>query len=79
MDGVWEGVQLAEAPDLGEPRIFQTVVEDIKSVLIKGVGCTEQSNHVEEGELVLVDQGRCRERSRQKMQSWSRSAGVEAL
>ena len=52
---------------------------NIKSMLIKDVGWTKQSNHVEEGELVLVDKGRCRERSRQEMQGWSRGAGVEAL
>ena len=79
MDGVWEGVLLAEASDLGEPRIFETIVEDINPMLVEDVGWTEQSNHVEEGELVLVDQGRCRERSRQEMQGWSRGAGVEAL
>ena len=79
MDGVWEGVLLAEAPDLCEPGIFKAIVENINSMLIEDVGWTEQSNHVEEGELVLVDQGRCRERSRQEMQGWSRGAGVEAL
>ena len=70
---------MAEASDLGEPRIFETIVEGINPMLIENVGWTEQSNHVEEGELVLVDQGRCREGSRQEMQGWSRGAGVEAL
>ena len=70
---------MAEASDLGEPRIFETIVEGINPMLIENVGWTEQSNHVEEGELVLVDQGRCRERSRQEMESWSRGAGVETL
>ena len=34
---------------------------------------------MEEGKLVLVDQGRGRERSGQEMKGWSRSTEVEAL
>ena len=34
---------------------------------------------MEEGKLVFVDQGRGREGSRQEMEGWGRSTGVEAL
>ena len=34
---------------------------------------------MEEGVLVLVDQGRDREGSRQEMEGWGRITGVEAL
>ena len=42
-------------------------MEDVNPMLIEDVGWAQYSNHVEEGELVLVDQGRCREGTRQKM------------
>ena len=67
MHGVWKGVLLAEVPDLGEPRVFQAMVEDVNSMLVEDVRWAQHSNHVEEGELVLVDQGRCGEGPRQKM------------
>ena len=40
---------------------------------------TQECHHVEEGELVLMDQGRGREGPGQEVESRGRSAGVETL
>ena len=55
------------------------MVEDMYSVLVYGVGWAKESNHGEQSKLVFVDKSRSGERSRQEVQSWSRSVRVEAL
>ena len=37
------------------------MVEDIEAMLVENVAWTKEGHHVEEGELVLMDQCRCRE------------------
>ena len=55
------------------------VVEGIQAMLEEDVGWTKEGHHVEEGELVLVDQCRGRERARKEVQGWGWSLGVETL
>ena len=55
------------------------MVEDMYSVHVQGVGWAKESNHVEESKLVFMDKSRSGEGSRQEVQSWGRSARVEAL
>ena len=54
---------MAEIPDLGEPGVFKAMVEGINSMLEEDVFWAKESDHVEEGKLMLVDQGRRREGS----------------
>ena len=70
---------MAEVTNLGEPRVLNAVVEDINPMLVEDVGWAKECYHVEEGILVLVDQGSSREGSRQEVKGWGRSAGVQTL
>ena len=67
LEGVWEGVLLAEIPDLGKPGVLDAVVEDMKAVLVEDVGWAKEGHHVEECVLVLMYQCRGRERARQEV------------
>ena len=79
MHWVRERVLLAEVSDLGEPGVLDAVVEDVHPMPVEDVFRSQEGHHVEEGELVPVNQGRRRERSRQEVKSRGRSAGVESL
>ena len=70
---------VAKPSDLGEPGILYTMVEYINAMLEQDVARSQESHHVEEGVLVLVDQGGGRQGSRQKMESRARGAWVETL
>ena len=61
LEGVREGVLLGEISDLSEPGVLDAMVEDIEAMLVENVAWTKEGHHVEEGELVLMDQCRCRE------------------
>ena len=76
LERIWQRILLAEVTDLGEPRVLKAVVEDINPMLVEDVGWAQDCYHVEEGILVLVDQGREREGSRQEVEGWGRSVGV---
>ena len=67
---------MAEVMDLGEPRVLNAMVKDINPMLVEDVGWAKECYHVEEGILVLVDQGRGREGTRQEVEGWGWSAGV---
>ena len=73
LERIWQRILLAEVTDLGEPRVLKAVVEDINPMLVEDVGWAQDYYHVEEGILVLVDQGRDREGSRQEVKGWGRS------
>ena len=55
------------------------MMEYIYPVLMEDVIRPQECHHVEEGELVLVDQCRGREGARQEMECRGRSLGVETL
>ena len=67
MKRVWEGVLVAEESDLGKPRIPDAMMENMYTVLVENIVWSKERHHVEEGELVLVDQGRGGEGARQEM------------
>ena len=79
MQGIREGVLVAELSNLGKPGVFDAVMENINPVLVEDITRTQECNHVEKGELMLVDHCRGREGARQEMECWGRSAGVETL
>ena len=58
---------MAEVKDLGKPRVLDAMVKDMHSMLVEYVGWAKERHHVEEGELVLVDQGGGGEGARQEM------------
>ena len=70
---------MAELPYLGKPRVLDAVMEDVNPVLVEDITRSLECNHVEEGELVLVDHCRGREGAGQEMECRGRSAGVETL
>ena len=70
---------MAEISNLGKPGVLDVVMEYMYPVLIEDVTRSQECHHVEEGELVLVDQCRGREGARQEMECRGRSAGVETL
>ena len=61
MEGIWEGVLLAEVPHLGKPGVLDVVVENMYTMLVEDVVRAQDCNHMEEGELVLMEQSRGRE------------------
>ena len=67
---------MAEVTDLREPRVLNALVKDINPMLVEDVSWAKECYHVEEGILVLVDQSRGREGSRQEVEGWGRSVGV---
>ena len=67
MKGVWEGVLVTEESDLKKPRILDAMMENMYPVLEEDTIWAKERHHVEEGELVLVDQGRGGEGARQEM------------
>ena len=70
---------MAELSYLGKPGILDAVMENVNTVLVEDITRSQECHHVEEGELVLVDQCRGREGARQEMECRGRSAGVETL
>ena len=72
-------VLLAQVSDLGKPGVLHAMVKDVQPMLVEDVRGAEECNHVEEGELVFVDQCWGREGAGKEVQSWGRSGGVEAL
>ena len=48
-------------------------------MLVENVGGPQGGDHVEESELMLMDQCTYRDGSRKKVEGWGWSAGVEAL
>ena len=55
------------------------MVEDIQAMLMEDIIWAKKGHHVEEGELVLVNQCRGRERARQEVEGWGWSPRMEAL
>ena len=76
---VRERVLLAQVSDLGEPGVLDAMVEDMHPMPVEDVFRSQEGHHMEEGELVPVNQGRRREGSRQEVKSRGRGAGVESL
>ena len=58
---------VAEETDLGKPRISDAMMQNMYPVLVENIVWAKERHHVEEGELVLVDQGRGGEGARQEM------------
>jgi hypothetical protein len=48
-------------------------------MLVEGVVWSKQAHHVEQGELVLMEQSRGWERAREQVYSWGWGAGMESL
>ena len=48
-------------------------------MLVEGVVWSKQAHHVEQGELVLMEQSRGWERAREQVYSWGWGTGMEAL
>ena len=55
------------------------MVEDIQSMLEEDVGGAQDSHHMEESVLVLMDQCWGGERAGQEVEGWGRGTGVETL
>ena len=55
------------------------MVENKEAMSIEDVGWTKEGHHVEECELVFMNQCRGRERTRQEMEGWSWGPGMETL
>ena len=54
-------------------------MQHIHGMLVEGVARPKHSHHVEQSELVLVEQSWCWEGARQKMNSWGWGVGMKAL
>ena len=67
MEGIWDGVLLAEVPHLGKPRVLDVVVENMYTMLVEDVVRAQDCNHMEEGELVLMEQSRGRDGAGEKV------------
>ena len=61
---------MAELSNLGKPRVLDAVMENINPVLVEDITRTQECNHVEKGELMLVDHCRGREGAGQEMECW---------
>ena len=55
------------------------MVEDIQAMLIEDIIWAKKGHHVEEGELVLMNQCRGGERAREEVEGWGWSPRMEAL
>ena len=55
------------------------MVKHIHSMLVEGVVRPNHGHHVQQSEMVLVEQSWSWERAREKVYSWGWGAGMEAL
>ena len=55
--GVREGVKEGDLTDLGKPRRWDAVVEDVEAVSVQDVGGAEPGEHHQEAELPHVEDG----------------------
>ena len=55
------------------------MVEDVNSMLVEDVVLTKQGHHVQQSELVCMEQSWCWERAREKVYSWGRGTGMKVL
>ena len=79
LEWVREGVLVGGQAEAGEPRVGDRVVQHIHPMLIEGVVWSKQAHHVEQCELVLMEQSQGWERAREQVYSWGWGAGMESL
>ena len=63
----------------GEPGVGDRMVQHIDSMLVESVVRPKHGHHVQQSELVLVEQSWCWERAREKVYSWGWCVGMKAL
>ena len=79
LQGVRKGVLSSSLAETGEPGVGDGLVQHIDSMLVESVVRPKHGHHVQQSELVLVEQSWCWERAREKVYSWGWCVGMKAL
>ena len=75
---VRKAVLISSLAERRKPGVRDTVMKHIDCMLVEGVLRPEQGHHMQQSELVLVEESWSWERAREKVYSWSWGAGVGA-
>ena len=76
---VRKGVLGSSLAETGKPGVWDRVLQHIHGMLVEGVVRPMHGYHMQQSELVLVEQSWSWERTREKVYSWGWGVGMQAL